>query len=154
MKNMNNSNKNMLARADNGFNHSFAPTLFDFFSRPLADFDSMFAPVAADNARVDIKDLGDRYQLKADMPGVKKEDIRVDFENVDLTIRAEHHKECNKKDEFGFMVHERSEGTYQRTFHFDDADPKDITAAFANGELDICLMKSKKAENSTSIKIH
>ena len=79
MKNMNNSNKNMLARADNGFNHSFAPTLFDFFSRPLADFDSMFAPVAADNARVDIKDLGDRYQLKEDMPGVKKEDIRVDF---------------------------------------------------------------------------
>ena len=154
MKNMNNSNKNMLARADNGFNHSFAPTLFDFFSRPLADFDSMFAPVAADNARVDIKDLGDRYQLKADMPGVKKEDIRVDFENGDLTIRAEHHKECNKKDEFGFMVHERSEGTYQRTFHFDDADPKDITAAFANGELDICLMKSKRAENSTSIKIH
>lgn len=97
MKNMNNCNKNMLARVNDGFNKNFAPTLFDFFSRPLADFDNMFTPMATDNARVDIKDLGDRYQLKADMPGVKKEDIKVDFENGDLTIRADHHKECNKK---------------------------------------------------------
>ena len=72
MKNMNNCNKNMLARVNDGFNKNFAPTLFDFFSRPLADFDNMFTPMATDNARVDIKDLGDRYQLKADMPGVKK----------------------------------------------------------------------------------
>lgn len=154
MKNMNNCNKNMLARVNDGFNKNFAPTLFDFFSRPLADFDNMFTPMATDNARVDIKDLGDRYQLKADMPGVKKEDIKVDFENGDLTIRADHHKECNKKDEFGFMVHERSEGTYERSFHFEDVDPKDITAAYANGELDICLMKAKDAKTSTSIRIH
>ena len=60
----------------------------------------------------------------------------------------------NKKDEFGFMVHERSEGTYERSFHFEDVDPKDITAAYANGELDICLMKAKDAKTSTSIKIH
>lgn len=52
------------------------------------------------------------------------------------------------------MVHERSEGTYERSFHFEDVDPKDITAAYANGELDICLMKAKDAKTSTSIKIH
>ena len=67
----------MLARVNDGFNKNFAPTLFDFFSRPLADFDNMFTPMATDNARVDIKDLGDRYQLKADMPGVKKEDMEI-----------------------------------------------------------------------------
>ena len=85
---------------------------------------------------------------------IKSGAIKVDFENGDLTIRADHHKECNKKDEFGFMVHERSEGTYERNFHFEDVDPKDITAAYANGELDICLMKAKDAKTSTSIKIH
>lgn len=77
MKNMNNCNKNMLARVNDGFNKNFAPTLFDFFSRPLADFDNMFTPMATDNARVDIKDLGDRYQLKADMQVLRKKTSRL-----------------------------------------------------------------------------
>ncbi|MBO6258679.1 MAG: Hsp20/alpha crystallin family protein [Succinivibrio sp.] len=132
-----------------------APTVFDLFSRPLTDFEEFFSPQErAADFKVDLKDCGDHYQLKADMPGVKKEDIKVDFDDGNLIIRAVHHSEKKQKDEQGFLINERSEGVYQRMFHFDDADPQEINAAYANGELDINLKKIKQEAKVTSVTIH
>lgn len=136
--------------------HTYAaPTVFDLFSRPLADFEEFFSPQEkTTDFKVDLKDCGDHYQLKADMPGVKKEDIKVDYDEGNLIIRAVHHTEKKQKDEQGFLINERYEGTYQRVFHFDDADPKEINAAYANGELDISLKKIKQEPKMTAITIH
>ena len=129
------------------------PTIFDFFSRPLTDFDFFEKNSQEENFKVDLKDCGDHYQLKADMPGVRKEDIKVDFEDGTLFINAEHHTQKESKDENGYIIKERTEGTYQRQFRFDDADPNDICAAFVGGELDISIKKNEK-QNSHSIKIN
>ena len=130
------------------------PTIFDFFSRPLDTF-SAFAPFAAeDNCKVDIKDEGDHYQIKAQMPGVKKEDIKLEFKDGVLSISAEHNIEKKQKNNEGFLVAECSYGTYQRQFRFDDADEKNIDAAYVNGELDIYIKKQKKESGCHQIKIN
>ncbi len=129
------------------------PTIFDFFSRPISDFSDLF-PSGLEDMRMDVKDCGDHYQLKADLPGVKKEDIKVDFNDGNLTISAEHHKSSEKNDKNGYIIKERSSGMYQRSMHFADADAKNINAAFANGELDIRIDKLANENKSTAIVIH
>ena len=130
---------NALARYENrnqNMNrHNYGmPTIFDIFSRPLTDFETMFSQMPEDNIKLDVQDCGDHYQIKADMPGVKKEDIKLDFDEGNLIIK--------------------SSGVYQRTLHFIDADPKEINAAFAGGELDIRINKQKQEEKKTAITIH
>ena len=128
-----------------------APTLFDFFSRPLSAFSGF--DMENGGFRADVEDKGDSYQVKAEMPGVKKEDIKLSFDDGVLTIKAEHNTEKKEgNDKKGYLVEERSYGTYERSFRFDNADPSDISAAYANGELDVCLKKQPKKE--TAIKIN
>ena len=43
--------------------------------------------------RTDISDKGDAFVLEADLPGFKKDDIKIDLENDRLTIKAERHSE-------------------------------------------------------------
>ena len=54
--------------------------------------------------------------------------------------------EKNENGKDGFIMHERTEGTYSRSFKFEDVDPEGINAAFANGELDISLKKAAKSQ--------
>lgn len=123
---------NALARYENRHqnmnrNNYGMPTIFDIFSRPLTDFETMFSQMPEDNIKLDVQDCGDHYQIKADMPGVKKEDIKLDFDEGNLIIKAEHHTNKEKKDAEGYLIKERSSGVYQRTLHFIDADQKKLT---------------------------
>lgn len=127
--------------------HGSNPTIFDLFSRPLADFGFMGGRNdSAFSMSTDVIDKGDRYQLKTDLPGVRKEDIKVDFKDGVLTISAERKFERNGEDGEGFVVRERSEGSYSRRFSFDDVDPEQINAAFHDGELDISLKKLERTQ--------
>ncbi len=67
------------------------PTLFDFFSRPLSAFSGF--DMEEGGFKADVLDKGDHYQVKAEMPGVKKEDIKLSFDDGVLTIKAEHNTE-------------------------------------------------------------
>ena len=150
---------NALARYENRHQnmnrHNYCmPTIFYIFSIPLTYFETMFSQMPEDNIKLDVQDCGDHYQIKADMPGVKKEDIKLDFDEGNLIIKAEHHTNKEKKDAEGYLIKERSSGVYQRTLHFIDADPKEINAAFAGGELDIRINKQKQEEKKTAITIH
>ncbi|MGN0908324.1 MAG: Hsp20 family protein, partial [Succinivibrio sp.] len=98
-------------------------------------------------------DKGDRYQLKADMPGFNKEDIKVSFDDGVLTVSAERRDEKKEEGQGGYVMRERSEGRCERQFRFDDVDPKKIYAAYQNGELDVCLEKQRGA-NGTQISIN
>ncbi|MCI6796302.1 MAG: Hsp20/alpha crystallin family protein [Succinatimonas sp.] len=141
------SNKNKMHQ----YNNQYRPTVLDLFNRPLCDIDFFGNErrAAQDNAltlSTDVLDKGDHYQLKTDMPGIKKEDIKVDFNDGVLTISAERKFEKNENGKDGFIMHERTEGTYSRSFKFEDVDPEGINAAFANGELDISLKKAAKSQ--------
>ena len=74
------------------FGTSRNPTIFDLFSRPIAGFEDFMNGVNRINDgeyfRIDLRDAGDHYELKAELPGVRKEDINVNFEEGVLTIGA------------------------------------------------------------------
>ena len=128
------------------------PTIFDIFNRPLEDFSFFKDSGFQDSFKVDIEDCDDHYELKADLPGVKKEDIKLDFKDGVLSIKAAHHQNKNEKQN-NFVLNERFEGTYERSFSFEDVDPQNIEASFDEGELKIKLNKLEK-NPSVNIKIN
>lgn len=143
MNNMINSNNNQKRNVS-------PATIWDLMSRPLSDFDDMFRPLATvqEDFKIDLKDCGDKYELHADMPGVKKQDIELRYDNGVLSIKAEHHTHQNIKDEdTGFLIRERSAGTFSRAIAIDDVDPNGIEASFENGTLKVEL---KKIEHKSS----
>lgn len=137
-------------------NNNSPLTVWDLFSRPLASF-ADFSPfdnmAEGDNFKTDIKENDKAYTLKADLPGVKKEDLKVDFNDGVLTISAEHHSSEEKTDKDGYILRERVSGSYQRSFGFDNVTPEGIDAAFDNGVLTITLPKAAAAQNARSIEI-
>ncbi len=98
----------------------------------------------------DIKDNGDHYTLEADLPGVKKEDIKLDLTDNVLTINAERHSEYEEKDKKGNYVRcERSYGSYQRSFDTTGIDTDNIDAEFVDGVLKLTLPKIKEVKPET-----
>lgn len=100
--------------------------------------------------RADIRDTGDAYELEADLPGVKKEDIKVDLDNNYLTISAERHAEKDEKDKKGnYVRRERSYGSYSRSFDVTGVQTEQITAEYTDGVLKLHLPKKQEAMPTT-----
>lgn len=142
------ANNDMMKNNNNG-RTSFNPmTIFDLFNRPISDFDLFNTKDIVDNLQVDIKEFSDHFEVVADLVGVKKEDIKLDYEDGVLTISASHHVDTNKNEE-GYILQERQEGEYTRSFVIEDIDEDAISATFDNSVLTITLpkkqVKSKKA---------
>ena len=94
--------------------------------------------------RTDVTDTGDSYKLEAELPGFKKEDIKIDIENDCLTISAERHE--NKDEEKpNFVKRERLYGSYSRSFDVSGINVDAIEAAYNDGVLTVTLPK-KAAE--------
>lgn len=90
----------------------------------------------------DIRDNGGEFLLEADLPGVKKEDIKLDLSDNILTISAERHSEYEEKDKKGNYVRcERSYGSYQRSFDTTGIDVDKIDAEFKDGVLKLTMPK-------------
>ena len=90
----------------------------------------------------DIKDNGDSYTLEADLPGVKKEDIKLDLTDNVLTINAERHSEYEEKDKKGnFVKRERFYGSYRRSFDVSGINVDGIEAEYTDGVLTLNMPK-------------
>jgi len=95
---------------------------------------------------VDISETESEYQIKAEIPDVKKEDVKVTLEDGVLTIQGERKYE---KEEKGKKYHriERSYGSFVRTFSLPDViDDDKVKAEFKDGVLNLHLPKSEKAK--------
>ena len=95
---------------------------------------------------MDVKDTGDAYELTAELPGMKKEDISLSYENSYLTIEAKKEEQKDEKDDGGnYIRRERSTGSVSRSFYIDGIDEANIGAEFKDGVLKIDLPKQTKA---------
>ncbi len=95
---------------------------------------------------VDIEENDKEYVIKAELPEMKKEDIKVSVEDDVLCISGERKHE---KEEKGKKYHrvERSYGCFERSFTLpDDADGTKVTAEYKDGVLKVHLPKSEKAK--------
>ena len=102
---------------------------------------------------VDITEDEKEYLIQAELPDMKKEDVRLTVENGVLSISGERKFE---KEDKGRKYHriERAYGSFVRSFSLsEDADESHVTADFKDGVLQVHLPKSVKAQKTVEIKI-
>ena len=105
------------------------------------------------NPGVDIIDNENNMVIKADLPGVEKENVEVDVKDRVLTIKGERSYENEIKEE-NFCRKERAYGKFHRSFTLPtDVDPDSIKAEFKDGVLSIEIPKSEEAKPK-QISIH
>jgi HSP20 family protein len=94
----------------------------------------------------DITEDDKEYVIKAELPDVKKEDVKVTVENGVITISGERKFEKEEKKKKYHRV-ERAFGTFVRSFSLPDvADASKVKAEFKNGMLTVHLPKNEKAK--------
>ncbi|HEY6928706.1 MAG TPA: Hsp20/alpha crystallin family protein [Thermoanaerobaculia bacterium] len=121
--------------------------LFSNWTRPFDVTESL--KVADWAPAVDIQETEKEYLVKLEIPEVKKEDVKVTFQENELTVTGERRLE---KEEKGKKFHriERAYGTFVRTFAIPiDADETKIFAEFKDGMLIVKLPKLDKPRPKT-----
>lgn len=92
----------------------------------------------------DISESDDAYVIKADLPGVKKEDVRIELGDGLLTLSGQRHEEKEEKGENRLRV-ERFFGSFSRSFGVpDDADVNAISAEQKDGAVTIRIPRLKQ----------
>jgi HSP20 family protein len=130
--------------------HNRINRMFDdpFFSLGrLSDEDSL----GMWNPAVDLYEKDDQFIIKAELPGVNKDDIKVDLKDRVLTLSGERTYENEVKEE-NYYRRERSYGKFQRAFTLPaDVDSEKIKAEFKDGVLQIEVPKpeDRKAKQVT-----
>lgn len=96
--------------------------------------------------RVDIVETGEAFVIRAEIPDVNKEDVKVTLDKGILTIRGERKQE---KEEDGKKFHrvERHYGVFTRSFTLpDNVDETKITALYKDGTLNLEIQKTEKVK--------
>lgn len=103
---------------------------------------------------MDIVEDENEYRIKAELPAMKKEDVRLTVDNGVLTISGERKYEQEEKREKHHRI-ERAYGSFVRSFSLpEDADGSKVTADYKDGVLHVHLPKSEKAKpKSIEIKV-
>jgi HSP20 family protein len=98
---------------------------------------------------VDVQETDSEYLIKADLPEVKKEDVRVELQDGMLCLRGERKQE---KEEKGKKFHriERAYGQFERRLALpSEVDAQKVSAEFKDGVLRVHLPKSASAKPKT-----
>lgn len=119
----------------------FDALLRDFGMRPLAGV------LASPDIRIDVSESDKAYTIKADIPGVRKEDIDVAVDGRQVSITAKARSKSEKKDETSVYT-ERSEGKAFRSFTLPaEVDDKRAEAKYEDGVLNLVLPKKANGKN-------
>ena len=121
------------------FRNGFFDDFNDFMDWPTVSTDSTLM-------KSDVKDAGDHYELMMDLPGFRKEDVKLQLKNGVLSFEASTQKDNDQKGENGrYLRRERFQGTCSRSFYVGkDVTENDIRAKFDNGVLTVCIPKPEK----------
>ena len=114
--------------------------LFDTSLRHQGVFDGTFSP------SIDVVVGKDNLVVKADLPGLSKDDVTVSLQENHLTIKGEKKHEFEQK-ETNYFVSERAYGSFTRTIELPAAvDARKIEARFKDGVLEVTLPKTEEAK--------
>ena len=102
--------------------------------------------------KVDVRDSGKEYIIDADMPGVKKDEISIHFEDERLVI-AVNREEQEEKEEDDYIHRERSIASFERSIYLKDVDPNKFKAKLTDGVLTINAPKLEEKINKYLIDI-
>ncbi|MGL5900216.1 MAG: Hsp20/alpha crystallin family protein [Lactobacillaceae bacterium] len=131
--------------------------VFNDFMDPMTNFFDGLGRnmVNSSKMKTDVIENDDEFEVKAELPGFKKEDININYENDTLTIHAIHDLNKEQKDEDGKLIRsERTSSDVSRSFYLPDADTDKIGAKYDGGILDIMVPKSAEKESKHTISIN
>jgi HSP20 family protein len=136
--------------------NDFVPTPFSnlidrFFNESVSRFGGSqysFVP------RVDVVEDEKAFEIHVAVPGVNKEDIKIDLNDHVLTISGERKFSKEKKDD-NFRSIETQYGTFSRSFVLPEkVDATSINAKYNNGILELTIPKDEKKALKTTIKVN
>jgi len=130
-------------------------TVFDdFFKRDfLAPYPWWERMPGIRQPALDITDEGDKFVAIVELPGLKKEDVKVNVTAHGLEIRAEKKTETEEKHKNYYRKERSHSGFYRSTLLPAEVDPGKVKAKYANGLLEIELPKTKPSKPSKNIKV-
>ena len=100
--------------------------------------------------RIDVSEEPQHYSIEADLPGIRKEDVQLSFNDGILTIEGERKVESETKDKNYHCV-ERSYGKFVRSINIGTSvDASGIKANYKDGVLKVIVPKSERAKPKTS----
>ena len=123
--------------------------LLEPFLRPSGE-----RPAAPRPIRVDVRETADAYVVQAELPGVKKDEIRIEVEGDEVVLAAETRREELAKDAGQWLHVERRFGKVERRFALpQELDGTRADARFADGVLTLTLPK-KAPTSARRIEVH
>jgi HSP20 family protein len=118
--------------------------IVDAFLRPTHAHTVNFQPSC------DVNETKDHYLVSFDMPGVKKEDIKIEVQGNELVISGERRRELREQEGEATLRLERSYGKFERTFTLPSTIATEkIEAHYENGVLNVALPKAEVAKGRT-----
>lgn len=117
---------------------------------PFSLIDAMFSDWAGaraasslvSRARLDVAERDRSYEVRAELPGAKKEDITIDVDGAWVSISAKSNSQTEKREGEKLLYSERSHESYARSFELPQAvDSAKAVAKFENGVLTLSLPK-------------
>jgi HSP20 family protein len=93
---------------------------------------------------MDLVETADHFVLRADLPGLTEDDVKIEFDDGTLTVSGERKSEHEAKGE-GYYRVERAFGTFSRSLTLPQGiDPETVTASFDRGVLEISIPKPEE----------
>lgn len=122
-------------------------------------FDSFFADEwpfrrgrFTDTFKVDVQKKDNEYVVEAELPGIKKEDVNIDYDDGKLRISVSQCSEVDEKKK-NYIHKERRCSSMSRSVYLDDAKSDGITAKLEDGVLSVTVPKQEKPDTSKRIEI-
>lgn len=116
------------------------------FWAPLTNWDQTL--------KTDINETDDQYQVKVDVPGIDKQDVKLDYRNNVLSIKVTKQSFADHEDkDHNVVMNERHAGTLQRAYELPNVAADKITATQTDGVLTITLPKTAPSANEGHIEI-
>ncbi len=145
-----NNRDNSLAKKGDPFDKLFESFFNDFdkdFFSPLGNLNSKF-----NCFQVDVIDNEEAYVIQADLPGMRKDNVQIEYDNNYLTIIAKREEKA-ESDKDNYIRRERRAGEFRRSFYIENIDMEQVDASFENGVLTINLIKVKPTGQKKIIQI-
>lgn len=135
------ANKNIQVRPDRSSGLQLDNIMQRFLNDPFGSWMADFPSVARNNFG-SIKETDNAYLLAADIPGIPREDVKINVEGNVLTISAE-----NSETEDSDQTYRRESRSFQQRFSLPtNVDADKIEAHCENGVLEVLIPKSEKAQ--------
>lgn len=115
---------------------------FNFFDDPFFEREDKLKVM-----NTDIIEKDNEYEFHIELPGFKKEDIKIEFENGQLNIHAKNVRNEEEEKDGKIIRQERYYGEMSRSFYVGENIEEDIKASFKNGVLLLTIPKKEEIKD-------